>query len=196
MTKEGKFSRVSFRVECRSSIGQTVAVFGSSVSLGSFSKAKLIPLVTTPEAYPVWYTLHPIVLPIDVEVVYKYCIMENGAYFNQEIPDDDRYVTPTLLDVNVEDVYIPSRVRIESELKFNDYKPASSSKIEEKSSENVGALGNSLYITCYHLPIIIQRDSSPQGFNISWAESLISKSEDSVSQSMQTFWIGAVYRAS
>jgi hypothetical protein len=33
------------------------------ICIGCFDKKKIIPLVTTPDSYPVWYTLNPVVLP-------------------------------------------------------------------------------------------------------------------------------------
>ena len=39
----------------------------------------MVKLVTSPESYPVWYTLNPIVLPRHQLVHYKFCIMEGGT---------------------------------------------------------------------------------------------------------------------
>lgn len=52
----GKYCRVSFRVKASTLLGQTVAISGSGDTLGHFNKKLIVPLVTTPEAYPIWYS--------------------------------------------------------------------------------------------------------------------------------------------
>jgi len=51
----------------------------------------------------------------------------------------------------------------------------------------------SIYIVCYHLPVILSRDPLTFRWNACWSESLIAKSElNSVSSTRNTTWIGTV----
>lgn len=75
----GQHCRVHFHVQAPTLIGQTIAVGGDCFSLGGFDVNKVIPLVTTPESYPVWYTQKPVILPRGQLVHYKYCILEAGT---------------------------------------------------------------------------------------------------------------------
>jgi trehalose 6-phosphate synthase/phosphatase len=51
----------------------------------------------------------------------------------------------------------------------------------------------SIYIVCYHLPVILGRDPATSTWNACWSESLISKSElHGVSSTRRTIWVGTV----
>mmetsp|Transcript_43467 Transcript_43467/g.91312 ORF Transcript_43467/g.91312 Transcript_43467/m.91312 type:complete len:1357 (+) Transcript_43467:272-4342(+) len=51
----------------------------------------------------------------------------------------------------------------------------------------------SIYIVCYHLPVILSRDPVTSQWNACWSESLIAKSElHGVSSTRKTTWIGTV----
>ncbi|KAL3826455.1 hypothetical protein ACHAXA_011264 [Cyclostephanos tholiformis] len=51
----------------------------------------------------------------------------------------------------------------------------------------------SIYIVCYHLPVILSRDYATSTWSACWSESLISKSElHGVSSTRSTTWIGTV----
>lgn len=51
----------------------------------------------------------------------------------------------------------------------------------------------SIYIVCYHLPVILSRDPNSMQWNACWSESLIAKSElHGVSSTRKTTWIGTV----
>lgn len=51
----------------------------------------------------------------------------------------------------------------------------------------------SIYIVCYHLPVILSRDADTAQWNACWSESLIAKSTlDGVSSTRRTTWIGTV----
>ena len=72
-----------------------------------------------------------------------------------------------------------------------------SGKIQEKVKADAVPLN--LFIVCYHLPVTItvnQSDTTASGeyrpFEITWAESLIAKSENSVASAMNTMWIGTI----
>lgn len=40
---------------------------------------KVLDLVTTPESYPVWFSLNPVVVPRRQQFSYSYCIKEGGV---------------------------------------------------------------------------------------------------------------------
>ena len=52
----------------------------------------------------------------------------------------------------------------------------------------------SLYLVCFHLPIVVKRSINgiKNEFDITWAESLIAKTQGSVSEGMTTWWEGTV----
>ena len=84
MNPIGEFVRVTFRVRCETRLGQSVSVNGSTFSMGSMNLKNIIPLYTTPESYPIWYTLQPILIPREEllppnYVTYRFCITE-GQY--------------------------------------------------------------------------------------------------------------------
>lgn len=191
---EGRYSRVTFRVRALSLRGQTVALTGSADALGRYSKQHFITLVTTPEAYPIWYTPSPVILPLDEVTRYKYCIVENGVFHAYESLDGmEREVRPQQVDVCVEDVYNPARARSSSDSEgafiHEDVEDAN-----DPRKNAVAVKGQSLFITCYHLPVVVQRkNNEEEPFEVTWAESIIAKSEDSVSNSMSTHWIGLVF---
>lgn len=50
-----------------------------------------------------------------------------------------------------------------------------------------------LILVCYHLPVIINRTSSPERpFEAIWAESLIAKTKESISSELPTIWVGTI----
>jgi len=78
-----RFTQVSFEVTARTGFGEQVKVMGSSLRLGQFKYQKALPLVTTPETYPVWRCLQPVMLPTNVEVAYTY-IVASGVMEDSE----------------------------------------------------------------------------------------------------------------
>ena len=55
----GTFTKLHLRVVARTAFGQSIHVSGSSFTLGKYNPSEALPLVTTPEEYPVWRTLKP-----------------------------------------------------------------------------------------------------------------------------------------
>lgn len=52
---------------------------------------------------------------------------------------------------------------------------------------------NSIYIVCYHLPVILSRDAVTSTWEAFWAESLIAQTkQDGISSTRKTTWIGTV----
>ena len=105
---EGEYIRVHFRVRCPIRLGQSLAISGSSFSLGNyttkrrklnllpriihiscitgnFNASKVFKLYTTPEAYPIWFTnvdtpvlIHKKEILHEEGVRYNYCLLEGG----------------------------------------------------------------------------------------------------------------------
>lgn len=137
------------------------------------------------------YTPSPIILPLEEVTRYKYCIVENGVFHSYESLDGvEREIRPQHVDVCVEDIYNPARARGSSDSEGT----FSHEEVEDANDPSRNAMavkGQSLLITCYHLPVVLQRKDSPEEpFEVTWAESIIAKSDDSVSNSMPTHWIG------
>jgi len=217
---DGSYTRVHFRVKADTMLGQTIGVIGSCQSLGAYNQSRIIRLVTSPESYPVWFSLKPIVVPRGSKISYKYCLLEADEFVSYESRpitfnsrdsfDGDlngsRYLVPSTDDIELEDEI---QLLTTSKSLLGDSEHNLLHKINEMSSENSNkyvdnylptTTSNRLIIPCYHLPVKIQRitndeelrlnNNSP--FKIFWAESLIAKSSNSVSESISTFWIGTV----
>eukprot|EP00574_Skeletonema_japonicum_P002749 CAMPEP_0201713144 /NCGR_PEP_ID=MMETSP0593-20130828/54_1 /ASSEMBLY_ACC=CAM_ASM_000672 /TAXON_ID=267983 /ORGANISM="Skeletonema japonicum, Strain CCMP2506" /LENGTH=1314 /DNA_ID=CAMNT_0048202233 /DNA_START=31 /DNA_END=3975 /DNA_ORIENTATION=- len=61
------------------------------------------------------------------------------------------------------------------------------------NSEREGSEPESMYIACYHLPVILTRDPGSSAWTACWSESLIAKSEmHGVSSTRKTTWLGTV----
>ena len=182
-------------------MGQKVGVGGSVSTLGNFDISRVVHLVTTPESYPVWYTLEPIVVPRGRTVNYSFCTVEGGiskAFESANV----RTVTPDRVDLVVEEMFNPQKlVGVGSDSEQNILEGLSEIRSESnqslKSLEHVNefADGSTLFIACYHLPLsIIRTASDDSGFKVEWDHSLISSAGDlsKFSLNMSTFWIGTV----
>ncbi len=200
---EGHYSRVYIRVRAHTTIGQSVAVGGSSNQFGNFDKNRVIHLVTTPDSYPVWYSKEPIIMPRYQVSQYKYCTVEGGVVRSFERLDTVRTLSPDTIDFVLEDNFNPMR------LESSAFDSEANLLQEMQRLTNTGSLDSSLhdsihsvkdrdtsqrlFITCYHLPLKISRTDKPDSpFEVVWAESLIAKSEDSVSGEKETFWVGTL----
>jgi len=62
-------AKVVFKVRAEVNLGETVAIWGNHLELGSFFRA--FQLTTTPQSYPIW-TFPPITVPMGVPLQYKY----------------------------------------------------------------------------------------------------------------------------
>jgi trehalose 6-phosphate synthase/phosphatase len=193
MSAGGDYSRLHLRVKCFAEIGQFVGVQGFGLTKGDDHAIKL---VTTPEAYPIWFTptATPIVLPRGELVNYKYCLIEDGQVKAKEHVSNPRLLIPEEEDLVVEDEF-----RI-NETESKDVLDESSSARYKAESEKVdirkvvGSTISKLFIVCYHLPVVISRTNHPdKPFDIEWAESLIARSaQGSISNNVKTIWIGTI----
>jgi trehalose 6-phosphate synthase/phosphatase len=195
---DGVIYRVHFRVECGTRLGQAIGIGGSTNSLGSYEKDKVVQLVTTPDSYPLWYSENPVLIQRESEVTYKYCIIEGGKCIAFENSPRILTMNDASDDVLVEDKFdIHSLDDVATHSEAQLLKEIENLKnIHQKSVDDMNHLkinDSKVIIVCYHLPVIITRTpNSDLPFSVEWAESLIAKSKNSVSTSVQTFWYGTV----
>ena len=199
----GEYCRVHFRVRCAAPLGQTVAVSGSTHRLGYFNADRVVPLVTTPESYPVWYTTTPIVVPRMQLVHYKYAVMQGGKCKAFELRPTARTFMPDDPNTVVEDAFDPAALEVtdtdvEASLlgKISSRAPFDVKTMEDLLAE--GLANKRMIIVCYHLPVVVTRTGrADQPFAVEWGESLIAKSDTSssvasIASTMDTYWLGTV----
>jgi trehalose 6-phosphate synthase/phosphatase len=201
---EGQYCRVYFRVRAPTSIGQSVAVGGSANQLGNFDRNRVIHLVTTPDAYPVWYSAEPIIVPRYQLSQYKYCTVEGGNVRSFERLDSVRTLRPDAFDYYVEDVFNPLRLEssafdseanlLQEMQKLTTSNNSLDTSMHDSSVHSVGGRDSGrLLITCFHLPLKLTRtDNKEVPFEATWAESLIAKTDNSVSNEKETLWFGTL----
>lgn len=203
----GRQCRVHFRVRAEGcGFGQTIAISGSSGALGNFDVRRVLPMVTTPEAYPVWYTEAPVVLPAGEALSYRYCILEGGAFKSfEEDAQAPRIITPISMDTVVENIIniaaLDKSVGVETPVlhegggaavvrEVNPKQPqADSSNNDSAKSEDFGVQG-SLYVVCYHLPLLIERTGTVPSFKVSWNDSIIARTDGAVADHVRMHWVG------
>ncbi|PFH34060.1 hypothetical protein BESB_072120 [Besnoitia besnoiti] len=80
-SREGTvFCAVRFNCHCnQTQIGDQVCLLGSTAALGKWSFSHRVPLTTSPELYPRWYTERPVLLPAYADVRYKFLICNKDA---------------------------------------------------------------------------------------------------------------------
>jgi trehalose 6-phosphate synthase/phosphatase len=209
---EGQYCRVHLRVRAQTSIGQTVAVGGSCKAMGNFNKNRVIHLVTTPDSYPVWYTQKPIILPRFQVAQYKYCTVEGGIVRAFERVDAIRTLRPDDSDTYIEDIFNPLRLEgtagldseenllMEMQRLTGQHNSAGAGNDLDGSIHSFSVLNQmkketqKLWITCYHLPVNINRttigNDNDTPFTAEWADSLIAKTDNSISLFTDVNWIG------
>lgn len=195
MEATGDFCRLHIRVKFNAKHGQMVAVSG----LGGTEDLDAIRLVTTPEAYPIWYTKSPIVLPRTGFASYKYCIIEDGSVKSYESTHYCRTVPLSDADMIVEDEFEISDLenfdKSSLDLENLDYSAIKrrGSELEQNVWTTLASRNSRLLIVCYHLPVSIKRTNKAENpFEITWAESIIAKTLGSVSGNVPTFWFGTI----
>mmetsp|Transcript_44982 Transcript_44982/g.140907 ORF Transcript_44982/g.140907 Transcript_44982/m.140907 type:complete len:1068 (-) Transcript_44982:2259-5462(-) len=221
MAEASSFSKLSLRVTADLHLGQTLHVSGSSATMGRFNVQEAPAMVTTPEEFPVWRTLHPLVVPRGVVQTYKYCVFEGGKFKRWEklpIPGSVRkvFVDEPLKEVDdalnhaTDDVpQAPSSPRnLQEQLRLSGVSGESGTTADDPSarasvdtdaattrasteSAGVNIPEKHLTLVCFHLPVELEKDGEGR-WQATWAESLISKTEDSISDSMNTRWVGTV----
>eukprot|EP00968_Pinguiococcus_pyrenoidosus_P019693 scaffold2171_cov253-Pinguiococcus_pyrenoidosus.AAC.7 len=183
-----------------------VGEFVSSSGVNISSLTHLRPQVTTPEEYPVWRTLHPLVVPRGVALTYKYCIFEGGSFKRWEKLSAPG--APGAAPVSARTIFVdePLKEVQDSLNRLGDViLPPSPSNLQQQLaraveeeavvdpsqlSKQVG-IPDHLTLVCFHLPIELDKDASGK-WTARWAESLISKTQDTISDQINTRWMGTV----
>eukprot|EP01039_Chlorochromonas_danica_P010042 gene10042-11113_t len=197
MDIEGDLCCVHVRVKCSTLAGQSVGISGSSSAFQS-ADFPAVPLVTTPESYPIWHSQHPIVLPRRMQVTYNYCIIEGGKIKAQEQALTPRVLVPEEAALVVEDeVAVDRLVGPLTNTSADILEHSEGLKTHTSEGDFDWMTGpnenHRLFLVCYHLPVEIKRTDNPeQPFLVNWSESLIAKTEGSIAQNLKTTWIGTV----
>mmetsp|Transcript_2621 Transcript_2621/g.2601 ORF Transcript_2621/g.2601 Transcript_2621/m.2601 type:complete len:1079 (+) Transcript_2621:113-3349(+) len=198
--REGRYCRLHFRVKAFTQLGQNVGVLGNISTLGNYDTKKVVKLVTTPESYPIWYTIDPIVVPRGKQLSYCFCMLEGGIFTAFEATNP-RNIIADKVDILIEEIFNPNRLlgvgntgndlENESRTEVGDLKPS-------ESSESLASLDSladrTIYITCYHLPVnVIRKFDSKPSFEVSWNNSLISmRGDETIFQNFNKCWVGTV----
>jgi hypothetical protein len=193
---EGKYCRLHIRVRAEGcGHGCVVGIGGSCGALGHFDPRQVLALVTTPEAYPVWSTAQPLLVSAEELLSYKFCIIEGGAFKAFEDLPSPRCVIPSSVDTIVENIFNPALIErsvYESEAKLLQILDEKTHKAESASAaEDIGVHG-SLYVVCYHLPVVVERTGTVPSFAVSWGDSLIARTDGAIADAMSTHWVGSV----
>jgi hypothetical protein len=193
---DGKYSRVHVRVRAEGcGHGRVVGISGNCNALGYFDPRRALQMVTTPEAYPIWTTLSPLVVPAGEPLEYKFCLFEDGTFKSFETISTVRSVIPAEPDTVVENIFNVSLVdRISSldDIKLYEKIGDTPKKPSVGGSENDFGVQGCLYLACYHLPVSIVRTGTVPSFQISWGDSIIAKTDGAVSDRVRTHWVGTV----
>eukprot|EP01053_Blabericola_migrator_P008014 Blabericola_migrator_1__8013@NODE_410_length_8738_cov_113_985353_g323_i0_p1_GENE_NODE_410_length_8738_cov_113_985353_g323_i0NODE_410_length_8738_cov_113_985353_g323_i0_p1_ORF_typecomplete_len1252_score247_50Glyco_transf_20/PF00982_21/3_1e130Trehalose_PPase/PF02358_16/2_7e62CBM_20/PF00686_19/3_2e15Hydrolase_3/PF08282_12/8_6e03Hydrolase_3/PF08282_12/4_2e07Glycos_transf_1/PF00534_20/0_00089_NODE_410_length_8738_cov_113_985353_g323_i014005155 len=101
------FVRVYFRVAINTGFAQQVYVVGGWPKLGHWDPKKGLPLTTTDEVFPVWFSREPIYLPLKHPIYYQYVVIQDqtGAVVSWDSCDgaNQRKIIPTGYEMTVED---------------------------------------------------------------------------------------------
>ncbi|CAM9322431.1 unnamed protein product [Pylaiella littoralis] len=195
-TSHGMFSRLNLTVECPTEFGQTVHVSGSSFLAGVSNPSLLVEMVTTPEEYPIWRTPQPVIVQRNQPHKYIYSLFEGGKFKKWE-ESSARVIKCDEASVHQKDTFVGHETNISeyvnpdrqhSGLDSNP-KPGSTASLPQ---DNPGPPSDSvLYLVCFHLPLTLKKDWIGN-WQAEWNESLIAKTEDSVSALIPTQWVGTV----
>ena len=183
--------------------------------MGRNQPTRALKLVTTPEEYPVWRTLQPIVVPRGVVHTYQYAIFDGGKIRRWE-DISPRTVNASQPEVTLRDEYgvSPGEVNtrepvMRTKSDSSDYERESGptqpemDELTRKLTREAAMLqggsslselmgGRQLVLVCFHLPVVLRRDASKGTWSADWNDSLISRSDDSVASDVSTVWIGTI----
>ncbi|ETV90852.1 trehalose-phosphatase [Aphanomyces invadans] len=101
----GTFTRVHLRVRAETRFGEELHCSGASYTMGQYKPSESIELVTSPEEYPVWRTVKPLILPRGIAHKYMYAVFSGGMFANWEPIDCDRHVVPQGRDMTISEDY-------------------------------------------------------------------------------------------
>ncbi|RLN57900.1 hypothetical protein BBJ29_005376 [Phytophthora kernoviae] len=101
----GTYTRVHLKVKAESRLGETVHCSGSSFVMGHFNPNESMTLVTTPEDYPYWTTVKPMILPRGVPHQYMYALFSGGVFSSWEQIECERVLVPEGREMTVVEEY-------------------------------------------------------------------------------------------
>jgi len=160
---------VSFHVDARIRHGEVLYVVGDVPALGSGDAAYGVPLVTTPEHFPEWFTQHPIPLVKGSEVNYMYAIFSGGSFSAWEQRSGTRTLKVEEKSQIVRDSLELDTASSQNETTFHapfqkklqhirqDAGPQPSSFRDRRRQANDLEAADGLLIVCYHLPVKISK---------------------------------------
>lgn len=240
----GTYTRVHLKIKCESRFGESVHCSGASFVMGHFNPNESTTLVTTPEQYPYWTTVKPLILPRGVPHQYMFALFAGGVFSSWEPIDSERVLVPegremTVLEefgvydsdlqlvktgdvrdrsVEYERRKEPPRTDFEAqeELASADHVASSSGSAPPSSLARTASQffrqtklqsrykrympsnyrpdpAATLFLVCYHLPVKLTKSPADGTWSATWnRDSLISRSEGSIAESMHVRWVGCV----
>lgn len=189
----GVYSKVELTVTARTTYGQSIFMMLTSCTKKNDKECCEPPqyaqMVTTPETWPEWKTLEPLLLLPSVEHRYKYGILQDGCFDSWEFSSSEhRFIEHRAgSEIAIKDVFG----------KMRESTPTSVEKVDPPLvvPRNVDMLGvkssSSLFIVCFHLPVCLEKDEAGN-WTASWSESLIARTKDSIADDVATRWVGTV----
>ena len=200
--------KLTFRVEAEVNLGETVAVAGDHMALGSFYQA--VQLITTPDTYPIWTNRYPITVPMGLRLRYKcvlhspsmpvrlhtltawflrlcrYAVFTGGHLAYWENIGGDRSVAPTGPTCEIEDTFaIYTKTAPAAE--------ATRKKIPLKRTLGSRTVGTGQVIfVMYDLPLFISKNEDGT-WDVKWDEdNFKARSPHSIADSVGAKWVGVV----
>lgn len=206
---DGAYSELNLSVAATTRRGQTVCVMGFLPSLNGNSKSHtrelpvateslpaskhdVVPLVTTPEEWPIWRSAKPLILLQNLTHMYWYGILDGDSLIDNE-PATYRTLVLRRRVEHKRDVF--------GIINFGDTAAQEHvSPIMHRISPMAALSGNvksdtRMYIACFHLPVRLFRDSTTGKWIATWGESLIARTDGSVANDIATHWIGTLFAA-
>lgn len=247
----GTFTRVHLKVKCESRFGESVHCSGSSFVMGHFNPNESTTLVTTPEEYPYWTTVKPLILPRGVPHQYMFALFAGGMFSSWEPIECERVMVPDGREMTVMEEFGAYDTELqlvktgdvnERSVVYERGKELPRSDFETKEQEDEAMVGSSaeslatgasatssppslqrtasqffrqakiqsrykrympanyrpdavatLFLVCYHLPVKLTKSGVDGSWSAAWnRDSLISRSEGSIAESMHVRWVGCV----
>lgn len=245
----GMFTRVHLKVKYESRFGESVHCSGSSFVMGHFNPNESTTLVTTPEEYPYWTTVKPLILPRGVPHQYMFALFAGGVFSSWEPIECERVMVPNGREMTVVEEFgvydsnlqlVKTGDKNERSVVYERRKELPRSDFETKEQEDEAMVGASaeslapgatssppslqrtasqyfrqaktqsrykrympanyrpdptatLFLVCYHLPVKLSKSPLDGSWSATWnRDSLISRSEGSIAESMHVRWVGCV----
>ncbi|CEG43722.1 trehalose-phosphatase [Plasmopara halstedii] len=144
----GIYTRVYLKVKAPSRLGETVHCSGSSFIMGHFNPNESMTLVTTPDEYPYWRTVKPMILPQGVPHQYMYALFSGGVFSSWEQIEHERVLIPEGREMLVVEEYgnytqdmelLPTGERIERSLVYERRRDESSAKLQDNVLKDISA---------------------------------------------------------